>query len=139
MIPGKGKRVVLAFPDWIRNEPDAERKTVMTESEERESTMVKMTCAEAAKLLKKLYEELNSVMLKEEHCKDFLAALGEDPENVRPKYDYETTSSKIGEIKRKIWLLKHAINEFNTTTIVPGTEQELLERSRYFRILSRQN
>ncbi len=29
MIPGKGKRVVLAFPDWIRNEPDWERKAVM--------------------------------------------------------------------------------------------------------------
>ncbi len=29
MIPGKGKRVFVAFPEWIRNEPDAERKTVM--------------------------------------------------------------------------------------------------------------
>ena len=29
MIPGKGKRVVVAFPDWIRNEPNRERKTVM--------------------------------------------------------------------------------------------------------------
>ena len=29
MIPGKGKRVFVAFPEWIRNEPVGERKTVM--------------------------------------------------------------------------------------------------------------
>ena len=78
-----------------------------------------MTSAEAAKLLKKLNEELNSVMRKEEQSRDFLAALGEDPESVRPKYDYEDTGRKIGEIERKIRLLKHAINVFNTTTVVP--------------------
>lgn len=81
--------------------------------------MAKMTCAEAAKLLKKLNEELNSVMRKEEQSKDFLAALGEDPETVRPKYDYEDTSKKIEKIEMRIRLLKHAINVFNTTTVVP--------------------
>ena len=81
--------------------------------------MAMMTSAEAAKLLKKLNEELNSVMRKEEQSRDFLAALGEDPESVRPKYDYEDTGRKIGEIERKIRLLKHAINVFNTTTVVP--------------------
>ena len=29
MIPGEGKRVCVAFPEWIRNEPVGERKTVM--------------------------------------------------------------------------------------------------------------
>lgn len=109
----------------------------MTESEERESTMVRMTCAEAAKLLKKLNEELNSVMLKEEHSKDFLAALGEDPETVRPKYDYETTSRKIGEIERKIRLLKHAINVFNTTTVVPGIDMTVDQTLIYIPQLTR--
>lgn len=58
--------------------------------------MVQLTSAEAAKILKKLNEELSSVMRKEEQSKDFLAAMGEDPETVRPKYDYEDTSKKIG-------------------------------------------
>ena len=49
--------------------------------------MVQLTSAEAAKILKKLNEELSSVMRKEEQSKDFLAAMGEDPETVRPKYD----------------------------------------------------
>lgn len=78
--------------------------------------MVQLTSAEAAKILKKLNEELSSVMRKEEQSKDFLAAMGEDPETVRPKYDYEDTSKKIDEIETKIRLLKHSINVFNTTT-----------------------
>lgn len=66
--------------------------------------MVQLTSAEAAKILKKLNEELSSVMRKEEQSKDFLAAMGEDPETVRPKYDYEDTSKKIDEIETKIRL-----------------------------------
>lgn len=81
--------------------------------------MIEMTSAEAAKALKKLNEELNSVMLKEEQGKDFLASLGEDPESVRPKYDYADTSKKIAEIEAKVRLLKHSINVFNATTSVP--------------------
>ena len=46
--------------------------------------MVQLTSAEAAKILKKLNEELSSVMSKEEQSKDFLAAMGEDLETVRP-------------------------------------------------------
>ena len=44
--------------------------------------MVQLTSAEAAKILKKLNEELSSVMRKEEQSKDFLAAMGEDPETL---------------------------------------------------------
>ena len=45
--------------------------------------MVQLTSAEAAKILKKLNEELSSVMRKEEQSKDFLAAMGEDPAQYR--------------------------------------------------------
>ncbi len=81
--------------------------------------MAQLTSAEAAKILKKLNEELSSVLRKEEQSKDFLAALGEDPETVRPKYDYIETGKKIEELESKIRSIKHAINIFNTTTIVP--------------------
>ena len=81
--------------------------------------MAKLTSAEAAKILRKLNEELYSVLQKEEQSKDFLAALGEDPETVRPAYDYAKTSERIREIEAKIRLLKHAINVFNNTTLVP--------------------
>lgn len=81
--------------------------------------MKNMTSAEAAKALKKLNEELEYISSKEEQSKDFLAALGEDPETVRPKYDYADTNMRIVEIEAKIRRLKHSINVFNTMTIVP--------------------
>ncbi len=81
--------------------------------------MANLTSAEASKILKKLNEELNSVIGKENECKSFLASLGEDPESVRPEYDYTETNKKIEELETKIRLLKHSINVFNTTTVVP--------------------
>ena len=84
-----------------------------------------MTSAEAAKLLKKLNEELGAVMRKEEQSKDFLAALGEDPETVRPAYDYAETSEKINGLEAKIRLLKHSINSFNVSTVVPGIDMTI--------------
>lgn len=81
--------------------------------------MTKMTSAEAAKLLRKLNEELDAIIRKEAQSKDFLAALGEDPESVRPKYDYSGTSRQIDGLEARIRQLKHAINLFNTTTAVP--------------------
>ncbi len=87
--------------------------------------MAKLTSAEASKILKKLNDELSSVMQKEEQSKDFLAALGEDPETVRPKYDYAQTAKRLDELERKIRLLKHAINLFNTTTVVPEIDMTI--------------
>ena len=87
--------------------------------------MTNMTSAEAAKVLRKLNEELNSVILKESQSKEFLAALGEDPETVRPAYDYADTNEKINVLERKIRLLKHAINVFNTTTVVPKIDMTI--------------
>lgn len=81
--------------------------------------MAQMTSAEAAKLLKKLNDELYTVTYNEEQSKEFLAALGEDPETVRPEYDYSETSAKIDALEEKIRVLKHTISVFNTTTVVP--------------------
>ena len=45
---------------------------------------MKYTSAEAGKLLKKLNDEQSSILLREENGKEFLAAIGEDLESVRP-------------------------------------------------------
>lgn len=81
--------------------------------------MARITSSEANKALKKLNEELNSIMRKEEQSKSFLAALGEDPESVRPAYDYGETAARIDALEAKVRGLKHAINVFNTVTEVP--------------------
>ena len=79
---------------------------------------MKYTSAEAFKLLNRLIEELNSVEKREEQSREFLAALGENVESVRPFYDYFETQKKIQEIERKIHKIKHSINIFNTTQVI---------------------
>lgn len=82
--------------------------------------MVEYTSAQAAKLLRKLNDELLATLRMENQSKDFLAALGEEPETVRPPYDFHKTAAKIEALEGRIRALKHALNVFNTTTVVPG-------------------
>lgn len=88
---------------------------------------MKYTSAEANKLLRKLNDEKTSVMYREENGKEFLAAVGEDIESVRPKYDFTETQNAIAGIETKIRKLKHAINVFNSTTIIPEFDMTIDE------------
>ena len=81
---------------------------------------MKMTSAEAAKAVKKLQQEYDALLRKESLSREFVAALGEDPESVRPEYDYSAAQAEIAEIERKIRVIKHALNVFNCTHTVPG-------------------
>lgn len=78
------------------------------------------TSAEAAKLLRKLNEDRDTLAAQEINTKEFLAALGEDVESVRPAYDYADMQDKLAELDMKILMVKHAINQFNVTTEIPG-------------------
>lgn len=80
---------------------------------------MKYTSAEAGKLLKKLNDEQSSIILREENGKEFLAAVGEDIESVRPGYDFATTQVALNEIETKIRKVKHELNVFNSTTVIP--------------------
>lgn len=80
---------------------------------------MKYTSAEAGKLLKKLNDERASILLREENGKEFLAAVGEDIESVRPSYNFATTQVALNEIETKIRKVKHALNVFNSTTVIP--------------------
>ena len=77
------------------------------------------TSAQANKLLKKLNDEHAALLDKENRSKDFRAAMGEDVESVRPTYDYADTQKKLAELEQHIRKVKHAINEFNATHIIP--------------------
>ncbi len=79
---------------------------------------MKYTSAEAAKLLRKLNENHQAVLDKESKCADFIAAVGEDIEDVRPQYDYHKTQEELAGIEQKIRTVKHAINQFNISTVV---------------------
>ena len=81
---------------------------------------MKYTSSEANKLLKKLNSDYQNILFTESQSKTFLAATGEDPESVKPAYDFAKTQEEIKAITKKIRTVKHAINQFNTTTVVDG-------------------
>lgn len=80
---------------------------------------MKMTSAQANKLLNKLKDDLNYLLTKEAQSRVFNAAVGEDVEDVRPEYSYIDTQVAIDALEKKIRKVKHAINVFNTTTVLP--------------------
>lgn len=80
---------------------------------------MKVTSAQANKLLNKLRDDLAYITTKEAQSRVFNAAVGEDTEAVRPRYDYDKTQATIDELDAKVRKVKHAINVFNTTTIIP--------------------
>lgn len=83
------------------------------------------TSSEANKLLRRLNEERSALLDKEEKSSTFLAAMGEDPETLRPEYDYAETQKALEELDRKIRAVKHAINGFNLSCQVPGFQMTI--------------
>ena len=81
---------------------------------------IRMTSAEAAKLLRKLNEELDNVLLIEQQSREFSAALGEDVESVRPDYNYRMVQEQIEGLEARIRQVKHAVSSFNLMQEVPG-------------------
>lgn len=79
---------------------------------------MKYTSAEAGKLLKKLNDEQRSILLREINGKEFLAAVGEDVESVRPDYDFAKVQAELLAVETKIRKVKHALNVFNSTTVI---------------------
>ena len=80
---------------------------------------MKFTSAQANKYLRKLNDDYSALQKKEDLSKEFLVTLGENVETVRPEYDFLTTHGELTEIERKIRVVKHALNVFNTQTIIP--------------------
>lgn len=88
---------------------------------------MKITSAEANKLLKKLNDEYASLLNKELRSKEFNAAIGEDVESVRPKYDYDMVQKELESLEVKIRKIKHALNVFNTTSVIEGFDMTIDE------------
>ena len=95
---------------------------------------MKYTCAEAAKLLRKLNEELKVLRAKELKGYRFTAAVDEDLESARPVYDYARAQEEQERIEAKIRKTKHAINCFNAE--VPGFDMTVDEMLVYIPQLS---
>ena len=88
---------------------------------------MKYTSAEAAKLLRSLNEERDNLLYAESQAKSFVAATTEELDSVRPAYDSKGTAAQLEAIEQKIRSVKHAINVFNTTHVVPGFDMTVDE------------
>lgn len=81
---------------------------------------MKLTSAEAAKMLRKLNDDLEALRVRESASEVFVAAISENVEDVRPEYDFAKTREEEELLAGQIRKLKHALNVFNVTTEVPG-------------------
>ena len=99
---------------------------------------MKYTSAQAAKILRQLKEEHQRLLAREAETQVFLAAVGEDPESLRPEYDYGQVQEKLAGLEEKIRKIRHALNIFNlnffytSEEINPrqGTETHVFHRLR---------
>ena len=80
---------------------------------------MKLTSAEAAKVLRKMNDDLNDLWSRESMSQSFVAAVSENVEDVRPEYDFAKTRAEEAVLSEKSRKLKHAINVFNSTTVIP--------------------
>lgn len=99
---------------------------------------MKVTSAQAAKLLRKLEDEKASLLSAEQMSCSFRAAVGEDIESVRPKYDYVQTQKAVADIEAKVRKVKHAINMFNVSQMIPEFDMTIDQMLVYIPQLSRQ-
>lgn len=81
--------------------------------------MAQITSAMAAKYLRKLNEEHDALLQKERKSDTFTASVQEKIEDVCPEYNYAAVQLQLRELEDKIRKIKHAINQFNLTQIVP--------------------
>ena len=81
---------------------------------------MKMTSAEAGKLVKKLEEKISALQALEEKSSVFRVASGEDEELLRPSYDFMECQKKLEKLQADLRTVKHVINVFNTTHTLQG-------------------
>lgn len=81
--------------------------------------MTQITSAVAAKYLRRLNERHQALLTKEKKSQCFTAAIQEDPESVRPAYDYAGTQEELAAVEAQIRKLKHSLNVFNATYVIP--------------------
>ena len=77
------------------------------------------TSCQAGKILRKLNDDYAALLKKEEMSKEFLVALGETPDGIRPEYDFAATQRDLECLENKIRIVKHALNVFNSQTVLP--------------------
>ena len=87
--------------------------------------MRKVSPQTVAKKINALKEELKDLERSEKQSCTFTFTVGEDFEAIRPSYDYKETQKRYMELTEEIRKLRHTMNVFNTSTIVPGFDMTI--------------
>ena len=90
---------------------------------------MKYTSAEANKLLKGLEARIADLKKRESKSRSFHAASTEDPETLRPAYDFGETQKQIAALEQDVRTVKHAINVFNVTHTLPGFDDMTIDQA----------
>ena len=90
---------------------------------------MKYTSAEANKLLKEIETRIEVLQKKENKSRSFNAASSEDPDALRPAYDFEETQRQLAVLEKNVRTVKHAINVFNTTHTLPGYDDLTIDQA----------
>lgn len=81
---------------------------------------MKVTSAEAKKLLHQYEDEYLKIINDEKKKHTFRCAVGENVNDCKTEYYFEETQKRIDELNKRIMKLRHAINLFNIFTEVKG-------------------
>lgn len=79
-----------------------------------------ITSAGANKLLRKLEDDKQFLLAQETTAATYIVSEGIEP--IIPNYDYKKTAQALAEIEEKICSIKHALNVFNSTTVLEGLD-----------------
>ena len=90
---------------------------------------MKYTSSEANKLLKGLEARISDLKKRESKSRSFHAAATEDPETLRPVYDFDETQKQIAALEQDVRTVKHAINVFNVTHTLPGFDDMTIDQA----------
>ena len=88
----------------------------------------------ANKTIKNLQAEIDSLLQTESLNRTYSYGVSEQPEI--PEYSFTDTQARLGILRKKIALLRHAINRFNVTTKVQDFDMTVDEARGYFSLLN---
>ena len=90
---------------------------------------MRYTSSEANKLLRGLEGRIADLKRRENKSRSFNAASTEDPEALRPAYDFEETQKQLDALEHDVRTVKHAINVFNVTHTLPGFDDMTIDQA----------
>lgn len=79
---------------------------------------MQITSAGASKLIKRLKDDFDSLIKHESETKQYSYIEGEEP-LIYP-YDFEVTQAQLTATNDRIAKIRHAVNQFNVSTTLPG-------------------